>query len=70
MGSLTMSLFNQAEILHLRGTVGDIATRQNHIMDILQEHEVDIHKLKHDVANIKDGFTSLTNVVSGDDAMF
>ena len=69
MGSLTMSLFNQAEILHLQGTVSNIATRQNHIVDILQEHEVDIHKLKHDVANIKDGFTSLANVVSGDHAI-
>ena len=68
MGSLTMSLFNQAEILHLQGTVSDIATRQQHIVDILQEHEIDIHKLKHDVISISEGFTSLSNVVSADHA--
>jgi hypothetical protein len=69
MGSLTMSLFNQAEILHLQGTVSDIATRQQHIVDILQEHEIDIHKLKNEVVSISEGFTSLSNVVSGDHAI-
>ena len=32
ISSLTMSLFNQAEILLLQGEVSDIATRQNHIV--------------------------------------
>jgi hypothetical protein len=35
MGSITMSLFNQAEILHLQGEMSDIVTRQHHIVDIL-----------------------------------
>jgi hypothetical protein len=64
MGSLTMSLFNQAEIIHLQGAVSDLATRQNHIVDILQEHEVAIHALQHDVTTIRDSFTQIANLVS------
>ena len=37
IGSLSMSLFNQAEITHLHGEISDVVTRQNHIVDILQE---------------------------------
>ena len=64
IGSLSISLFNQAEILHLQGSVSDVIARQKHIVDILQEHEVTIHDLKHDVLTIRDGFTSLANIVS------
>ena len=69
ISSLTMSLFNQAEILLLQGEVSDIATRQNHIVDILQEHEVAVHNLQHDVVAIRDGFLSLTNMVEESSAI-
>jgi putative lipoic acid-binding regulatory protein len=55
MGSLTMSMFNQAEILHLQGTVSDIAAWQNHIVDVLQKHEIDIHKLNMTLSASKKG---------------
>ena len=64
IGSLSISLFNQAEILHLQGSVSNVIARQNHIVDILQEHEVAIHDLKHDVLAIQDGFSSMANIVS------
>jgi hypothetical protein len=36
--SLTMSLFNKAEIMHLQSSISSVVTRQQHITDILQEH--------------------------------
>ena len=69
IGSITMSLFNQAEILHLQGQMSDVVTRQNHIVDILQEHEVSIHTLQHDVMQIRDGFISLANIVDESSAI-
>ena len=59
-----MSLFNQAEILHLQGQMRDVVTPQNHIVDILQDHEVAIQHLKHDIVSIRDGFLSLANMVA------
>ena len=63
LGSLSMSIFNQAEIIHLHGEISDVVTRQTHIVDILQEHEVAVHQLQHDVLQIRDGFLSLANIV-------
>ena len=61
ISSLSLSLFNSAELLHLHGQISDIVTKQNHIVDILQEHEVSIHQLQHDVLSIRDGFLSHAN---------
>ena len=69
MGSITMSLFNQAEILHLQGEMSDIVTRQHHIVDILQEHEVAIHTLQHDVVTIRDQFLAVINMVEENNAI-
>ena len=69
IGSISLSLFNQAEILHLQGEISDVVTRQNHIVDILQEHEVAVHKLQHDVLQIRDGFISLSNIVEESSAI-
>ena len=72
IGSIALSLFNQAEIIHLQGQISDVVTRQHHIVDILQEHEVEVHTLQHDVAvhtlqhnviEIRDGCQALANIV-------
>ena len=68
ISSITMSLFNQAEILHLQGEISDIVSKHNHLVDIVQEHEVALHTLKHDVLKIKDGFISLANIVEENNA--
>ena len=62
IGSLTLSLFNQAEIMHLQGSISTLATQQSHIVDILQEHEVAIHSLRHDISKIRDGFLTIINI--------
>ena len=69
IGSITMSLFNQAEILHLQGEMSDVVTRQHHIIDILQEHEVAIHTLQHDVVSIRDNFLAVINIVEETNAI-
>jgi hypothetical protein len=46
ISSITMSLFNQAEILHLQGKISDIVSKHNHLVDIVQEHEVALPTLK------------------------
>jgi hypothetical protein len=43
--------------------ISDIVTKQNHIIGIVQEHEVALHTLKHVVFKIRDGFISLANIV-------
>jgi hypothetical protein len=63
-----MSLFNQAEILHLQGEISDVVTTQNHTIDILQEHEVAAHTLQHNVLKILDGLISLANIVEKNNA--
>ena len=69
IGSITMSLFNQAEILHLQGEMSDVVTRQKHIVDILQEHEVAVHTLQHDVIEIRDGFLAVANLIEENSAI-
>jgi hypothetical protein len=54
IGSLTLSLFNQEEILHLQGSISTLAKQQSYIVDILQEHQVAIHSLCHDISKIRD----------------
>ena len=51
--SLSIGLYNTAEILHLKASLSDVVTRQHHITDILQEHEVSIHNIAHNVDEMK-----------------
>jgi hypothetical protein len=43
ISTITISLFNQAEILHLQGEISDIVSKHNHRVDIVQEHEAALH---------------------------
>ena len=63
MGSLTMCLYNQAKSIHLQENISDLARCQSHIVDILQEHEVAIHVLQHNVNTIHDSFSQITNII-------
>ena len=65
--SLTMSLFNQAQILSLSASISDIAVRQNHVIDILQEHEVKLHNISEKVHVIKTNIIKLANVVEDEE---
>ena len=69
LGSLSMSLFNQAEILHLQSSVSNIMDQQHHMIDILQEHEISIHNVQQDVSKIRDGFLNLINEAEENHAM-
>jgi hypothetical protein len=51
--SLSIGLFNTAEILQLKASLSDVVTRQNHITDMLQEHKVSIHNNAHSVDEMK-----------------
>jgi len=61
--SLTLSLFNTAQILQLKLSLDDVVTRQNHIADILQSHENAIHSLRHDVTKLRDNFITTINII-------
>jgi len=67
--SLTMSLFNTAEIMHLQSSISSVVTRQQHITDILQEHEVSIHNVEHNIASLKEEFIKAVNVIEENSAM-
>ncbi len=67
--SLTMSLFNTAEIMHLQSSISNVVTRQQHITDILQEHEVSIHNIAHNVDSLKEEFIKAVNVIEENSAM-
>ena len=69
LGSLSVGLFNQAEILHLQSSVSNIMDQQNHMIDILQEHEIAIHNEQHDISKIRDGFLVLINEAEENHAM-
>ena len=62
IGSLTLSMFDQAEKLHLQGSISTLFTQQSHIVDILLEHEVAIHSLRHDIPKTRDGFLTIINI--------
>ena len=51
--SLSVGLYNTAEIHHLQASLSDVVTRQHHITDILQEHEVSIHHIAHNIDEMK-----------------
>lgn len=61
--SLNNSIFNTAEILHLKSSLSDVVTRQHHITDILQQHEVSIHNVQHDLSVIKEQFLKTVNII-------
>ena len=69
LGSLSMSIFNQAEILQLQASVSNVIENQHHLVDILQEHEVAIHDVRHDISKIRDGFLILINEAEETHAM-
>ena len=55
LGSLSLGILNRAELMSLHASVSTIATQQNHIIDILQEHEISIHKVQHNMEIIRAG---------------
>jgi hypothetical protein len=61
IGSLSMSIFNQAEILHLQSSMSNVIDTQHQLVNILQEHETAIHEVQHDISKIRDGFLILIN---------
>ena len=68
LGALSMSVFNQAQILHLQSSISDLTYQQDHIIDILQDHEVSINTLQHDFSKIRDGFLTIINIVEETEA--
>ena len=69
MTSLTMSLFNSAEILQLRASLSDVVSRQHHITDILQDHEISITQVKHDLNIMRTEFIKTINAIEENTAM-
>jgi hypothetical protein len=69
IGSLSMSIFNQAEILHLQSSMSNVIDTQHQLVNILQEHETAIHEVQHDISKIRDGFLILINEAEETHAM-
>lgn len=67
--SLAVGLYNTAEIAHLKASMSDVIDRQHHITDILQEHEVSIHNVQHNLDNIKRELTTAIMVIEDIAAM-
>jgi hypothetical protein len=68
LGALSMSVFNQAQILHLQSSLSSITDNQEHIVNVLQDHEVAINTLQHDFLKIRDGFLTIINIVEETEA--
>ena len=66
--SLSIGLYNTAEIIQLKASLSDVVTRQHHITDILQEHEVSIHNIAHNVDEMKLQLKRAVGVVEEIDA--
>jgi hypothetical protein len=66
--SLSIGLYNTAEILHLKVSLSDVVTRQHYITDILQEHKVSIHNIAHNVDEMKIQMKRAVGVVEDIDA--
>lgn len=66
--SLSVGLYNTAEILHLKASMSDVVTRQHHIADILQDHEISIHNLAHNVDEMKIQMKRTIGVIEDIDA--
>ena len=69
LGAMSLGILNRAELMSLHASVSTIATQQNHIIDILQEHEVSIHKVKHDMQIIIAGLEKVMNTVDENHAL-
>ena len=67
--SLAVGLYNTAEIAKLKASMSDIVYRQHHITDILQEHEVSIHNVQHNLDTMKTELTATIMVVEDIAAM-
>ena len=69
LGSLSISLFNTAEILRLQASVSQLQGQQDQIINILQDHEIAINTLQHDFLKIRDGFISIVNIIEEGQAL-
>lgn len=67
--SLAVGLYNTAEIAKLKASMSDIVDRQHHITDILQEHEVSIHNVQHNLDTMKTELEATVMVVEDIAAM-
>ena len=69
LGALSLGTLNRADLMMLHASVSNIATRQTHIIDILQEHEIQIHKVQHNVIEIKKALETVINTVEENHAL-
>ena len=69
LGALSLGTFNRADLMILHTSVSNIAMKQDHIIDILQEHEVSIHKVKHDMQTIRTALEMVINTTEENYAM-
>ena len=67
--SLSVGLYNTAEIVHLKASLSDVVTRQHHITDILQDHEVSIHNMALNVDGMKEQMSRTIGVIEDIDKM-
>lgn len=57
-----MGLYNAVELHKLQASLSDITTRQNHITDILQDHEVRLATVEKDIKSINITLHKIANV--------
>jgi len=65
--SLAISISNMAAIVGLKASLSDISTHQHHIMDILQEYEVSIHNIQHNLDVVKNRVVDIANHIRDSD---
>ena len=67
--SLAIGIGNTAAIVGLKASISDIVTRQHHITDILQDHEVSIHNVQHNLDVVKSSVVDIANHVVDSDML-
>ena len=67
--SLAIGIGNTAAIIGLKSSLSDVVTRQHHITDILQEHEVSIHNVQHNLDVVKSSVMDIANHVIDSDML-
>ena len=67
--SLAIGIGNTAAIVGLKASLSDVGTRQHHITDILQEHEVSIHNVQHNLDEMKRSVVDIANHVIDSDML-
>jgi hypothetical protein len=67
--SLAIGIGNTAAIIGLKASLSDAVTRQHHITDILQEHEVSIHNVQHNLDVVKSSVMDIANHVIDSDML-